>query len=363
MNLETPALIIEEGQVRRNIAKMAGIAAACGVALRPHAKTHKLPEIARLQIGAGSKGITTAKLAEAEIMAEQGIDDIFIAYPIVTEAKLERLATLSRRINVIAGVDSLEGATAMNETALRRGVPLQVRLEVDLGFGRTGVPYDHALELAAAIAKLEGLQFRGIYTFRGFFMNGAPTLELEAAGLEEGRLMVELAERMRAAGLEVRDVSVGSTPTAEYAARVPGVTEVRPGTYVYYDRMQAVLGSCTLDECAAAVRVTVVSRPEPGRLVVDGGSKTFATDVGPGAPPLHLIGYGHILEEPDAVLERVSEEHGMVRVPEASPLRVGDVLHIIPNHICSTVNLHSRVYLQDGGQMRELPVAARGAIT
>ena len=207
------------------------------------------------------------------------------------------------------------------------------------------------------------LDLTGIYTYRGAVLGGSKTLELEKAGLEEGQLMVSLADMLRQRGIRVDDVSVGSTPTAEYVAKVDGVTEIRPGTYVFYDRMQARLGACSLDECAAVVVCTVVSRPTRDLAVIDGGSKTFATDVDPGAEPLNLEGYGHVVGYPDAVLERLTEEHGMLSVDEDCDLEVGDTLQIIPNHICSTVNLHDQVYLvgEDGG-VEETRVAARGKV-
>ena len=163
--------------------------------------------------------------------------------------------------------------------------------------------------------------------------------------------------------MRIEDVSVGSTPTAEYVAKVDGVTEIRPGTYVFSDRMQARLGACSLDECAAVMVCTVVSRPAQDLVIIDGGSKTFATDVGPGAEPLNLEGYGHVVGYSDAVLERVTEEHGMLSVDEGCDLEVGDTLQLIPNHICSTVNLHDQVYLVgEGGTVKETKVAARGRV-
>ncbi|MDF2716957.1 MAG: putative amino acid aldolase or racemase [Paenibacillus sp.] len=168
---------------------------------------------------------------------------------------------------------------------------------------------------------------------------------------------------MRASGIPVEDVSVGSTPTSAYAMAVPGVTEVRPGTYVFMDRMQARFGVCQLEDCAGAVRVTVVSRPAPDLAVIDGGSKTFATDVQPNTDPLQLQGFGHIMELEDAVLERLSEEHGMLRLgPASQGVAVGDILHIVPNHICSTVNLHNQVYFLRDGKYEPHTVAGRGKL-
>jgi D-serine deaminase-like pyridoxal phosphate-dependent protein len=241
---------------------------------------------------------------------------------------------------------------------------LEVRLEVDTGLRRTGVPLDGAAELAAEITPLENLRLSGIYTYRGAVLeDGVPTLDLKQAGLEEGELMVSLADRLRERGIEVEDVSLGSTPTAEYAAEVEGVTEIRPGTYVFYDRMQARLKACSLEECAAAVVATVVSRPSEDLAIIDGGSKTFATDVPPGTRPLNLEGFGHVVGHPDAVLERLTEEHGMLRVRREHDLEVGDTLRIIPNHICSTVNLHNEVFFTDeSGAGERVEVSARGKL-
>lgn len=366
ISLETPCLIIDTDILARNIAIMSDqVEQHRSVKLRPHAKTHKLPSVAQLQIDAGAVGITVAKVSEAEVMAAHGIRNIFIAYPLVTVSKIERAIRISEQIELIVGVDSLAGAQLMEQTAAKLGHTLQVRLEIDTGLRRTGVPYEAAAALAAEIAGMPHLQLTGIYTFRGALLAGKPTLDVAAAGLEEGQLMVQLAERLRAAGIAIADVSVGSTPTALYAAAVEGVTEVRPGTYVYQDRMQAQLGVCELEDCAGSVLVTVVSRPSADLAIVDGGSKTFATDVQPGMHPLQLRGFGHIHGLEDALLVRMTEEHGMVELgplAQAADLKVGDQLRIIPNHICSTVNLHNHVVMQRGDTFERVPVLARGML-
>jgi D-serine deaminase-like pyridoxal phosphate-dependent protein len=363
--LETPHLLIDGSKMNRNIEKMAGIARERGVKLRPHVKTHKIPSIARRQLESGAAGITVAKVSEAEVMAEAGIRDIFIAYPLVTESKIRRAIRLSREgVRLVVGVDSLEGGRRLSRVAALEDHELEVRLEVDTGLRRTGVSFDGAVRLAAGIVSLENLRLSGIYTYRGAVLeDGVPTLDLKRAGLEEGKLMVSLAEQMRDRGIEVEDVSLGSTPTAGYAGEVEGVTEIRPGTYVFYDRMQARLGACSLEECAASVVVTVVSRPSEDLAIIDGGSKTFATDVPPGREPLNLEGFGHVVGYADAVLERLTEEHGMLRVRSAHDPEVGDTLRVIPNHVCSTVNLHNEVRVVDEtGAIERVKVAARGKL-
>jgi D-serine deaminase-like pyridoxal phosphate-dependent protein len=348
--------------MKKNIEKMAAIAARNGVALRPHVKTHKIPTLAWAQVEAGAAGITVAKVSEAEVMADAGLEDIFIAYPLVTASKIRRAVELRRKLkNLIVGVDSLEGARRLSAAA--QDDVLEVRLEVDTGLRRTGVAYDEAVELALEIDTFDNLDLSGIYTYRGAVFGGEPTLDRKNAGLEEGDLMVSLAGRMREQGISIRDVSLGSTPTAEYAAEVEGVTEIRPGTYVFYDRMQARMGACSLGDCAAEMVATVVSRPTGDLAVIDGGSKTFATDVQPGGKPLNLVGFGEVVGHPGAILERLTEEHGMISVRGESGIRVGDTLRIIPNHVCSTVNLHDALYLTgEDGTMEEVPVAARGKV-
>ncbi|NHN31437.1 alanine racemase [Paenibacillus agricola] len=362
---ETPCIIIDKAIMERNIRNMAEVARNNQVQLRPHAKTHKLPWVAHQQLQAGAVGITVAKVSEAEVMVEHGVTNIFIAYPLVTKDKIERAIRLSKQITLIAAVDSLEGAERMNEAAGRSGHKLQVRLEIDTGLRRTGVLYDQAPELATRIHSLEHLHLTGIYTFRGAIYKQKPTLDLQIAGEDEGQIMADLAERLRASGIPILDVSVGSTPTGMYAAAVKGVTEIRPGTYVYQDRMQAQLGVCSLDDCAGSVWVTVVSRPSADLAVIDGGSKTFATDVQPNTQPLMLQGFGHIEGLDDAVLERLSEEHGMLRLGPSSQHvnpQIGSRLRIIPNHICSTVNLHNKVFFTNGTEFEEMAVLGRGML-
>lgn len=362
-SLDTPSIIVDQAVMERNIVNMGKYALEHGVNLRPHIKTHKIPYIAKLQLAAGAMGITVAKVSEAEVMAQHGIDDIFIAYPIVTRLKADKVCKLAKAgKRMIVGVDSAAGAQVLSAAAQELGIVLEVRLEIDTGFQRTGILFEEAMGLAKEISGMKHLKLQGIYTFRGFSMNGKPTTDLERAGLDEGSLMVGLANELRSHGMDIVDVSAGSTPSGAHVAKVKGVTEIRPGTYVFNDRMQVKLGVCSWEDCAASVRVGVVSRPAPDRMIIDGGSKTFATDVLPGISPLDLVGYGHFIEAPHAVLERLSEEHGMVRIDPSDTFRVGDIVHVVPNHICPTINLHNRIWLQDGDRLESLEVAARGMV-
>ncbi len=364
MILDTPCVLVDVDRLEKNIHTMAELAAHNRVALRPHGKTHKSVKIAHMQLAAGAKGITVAKVSEAEVMARSGIKDIFIAYPIVGEEKLRRLLLLNRQCRLIVGVDSLHGALGMAKAARQARQQLTVQLEVDIGFARTGAAREDAIRLALDIGRIEGLQLNGIFAFKSLTLAGKPTSDRKAAGLEEGRLMVDLAEKIRSAGMPLQDVSVGSTPTAAYAATVPGITEIRPGTYVFNDMATVASGSCTLEDCAARVCVTVVSRSKD-RLVIDGGSKTFSTDSQPGIPPLNLEGFGKIISDDRLLLQRFTEEHGMIALCEgAKPHEVGDQLLIIPNHICTTVNMHNSLTLVKDSRIQEvIPVDARGCVT
>lgn len=360
--MDTPYIRIRRDVMERNIKHMAETASELGVKLRPHVKTHKSPEIARLQLKAGASGITVAKLGEAEVMAEHGITDIFMAYPMAVPGKMDRAIRLSRSIHLSLGIDSLETAAELSRRAEEAGVLMTVRLEIDTGLKRTGVAIAEAGRLAYAISRLPGLSLNGIFTYRGSFYQGKAALEYGAAGQEEGHLMASLAYELRSQGIAIEHVSAGSTPTASSAGAVRGVTEIRPGTYVFNDSMQLRLGVCSREDCAAEVVVSVIHAAQDGRVVVDGGSKALATDVQPGQPPLLLKGFGTVIGYPDAVLERMNEEHGIIRMNPSHTLKPGDTLHIIPNHICSTINLYDEVYVTGEGDVQCWPVRARGRL-
>lgn len=361
--IETPSVVVNMEKVHANLKRMKEHVESAGCTLRPHIKTHKIPELSWLQLKYGACGITCAKISEAEVMADAGIDNIFIAYPLVGDFRIRRAINLSRRIKLILGVDSLEIATPLSQAAQAAGVELEVRLEIDTGLRRTGIPYNSAVETAKSIASMPGLKIGGIYTFRGLTFNNEPTTDNKAAGHQEGEMLVALAERLRASGIDIRDVSGGSTPTGKYVAEVKGVTEVRPGTYIFQDYMQFTEGACTLEECAAFVLATVVSTPSEEYAVIDGGSKTFGTDFQLGREPYFYKGYGHVYDNPDLVLSRVNEEHGIITSHSGrTGLKVGQRVLIVPVHICSTVNLHNHVWLVENEKLRKVRVEARGML-
>jgi D-serine deaminase-like pyridoxal phosphate-dependent protein len=277
-DIQTPAVLVDMDVLESNVRRMAETARRHAVRLRPHAKTHKTAEIARLQVAAGAAGLCLAKTSEAEAFARNGFDDIFLAYPVLGLGKAHRLMALADRARLSVGVDSLEGARSLAAPfhAARRS--LDVLLEIDVGFARTGVTPAQALELAERVAELPGLRLRGIFGFAGHAYASTAADALAEAGRAEGACLAEVAASLREAGLPIEEVSVGSTPTAPHAMAVSGVTECRPGVYVFNDASQLALGACTAEQCALSVLATVVSVPAAGRAVLDAGSKCLSSD-------------------------------------------------------------------------------------
>jgi D-serine deaminase-like pyridoxal phosphate-dependent protein len=356
--LPTPAVIVDLDVLERNIARMAEACRRAGVRLRPHAKTHKCVAIARRQLGAGAAGLSVAKVSEAEVFAEGGCRDVFIAYPAVGEDKGRRLLSLAERARIAVGADSAEGAATLAGVFRSAGRTLDVLLEIDVGLGRTGVRPEQALDLARALAAHPGLRLRGVFTHAGHVYGTAGSEERAGVGQREGEDMVAVAERLRAAELAVEEVSVGSTPTVARSRTVRGVTEVRPGNYVFHDASQVNLGSCTLDDCALTVLATVVSVPEAGRAVLDAGSKTLSKD--PLAPSGG--GFGWIVGAKSR-LQALTEEHGVVDVAPGERFRIGERVRILPNHCCVVANLHDELVGLRGAEVVErLRVDARGRV-
>lgn len=357
-SLSTPAVVVDLDVLERNIARMAARAREAGVRLRPHAKTHKCPEIGRMQRAAGAWGLSLAKVGEAEVFVDAGFDDVFLAYPIVGEDKGRRLLALSDRARLAVGVDSLAGARTLAEPFRAAGRTLEVLLKVDVGYGRVGVLPEQALELARAVAELDGLRLRGAFTHAGHGYLAQSPAGVEDVARLEGERLVETAERLREAGLAVDEVSVGSTPTAARAMRAAGVTECRPGNYVFHDASQVALGTCGIEDCALTIVATVVSVPAPDRAVLDAGSKTLSSD------PLRPTagGHGQILGRASR-LEKLSEEHGVVAVAAGETFRVGERVRVLPNHACVVANLHERLIGVSGERVETiLEVAARGRV-
>ncbi|MEQ1954297.1 D-TA family PLP-dependent enzyme [Mesorhizobium sp. CN2-181] len=348
-DLDTPAIVIDRKIVEENLKRAQAHADRQGKKLRPHIKTHKLPQFARRQLELGAIGITCQKIGEAEVMADAGIGDIFIPYNIIGKPKLERLKALHERITLSVTADSATTVDGYGATFTDAGRPLTVLIECDTGGGRCGVQSAaDAVALAKRIASHPGLRFGGLMTY--------PPRQ-KVSGVDSW--LHDALKLFEAEGIRVERVSVGNSPDFFGPTRVDAATELRPGTYIYSDRMQVTYGHGTLENCALTVLATVVSRPTADRAILDTGSKSLAADLSPSP------GHGHIVEYPDAVITMLNEEHGIVDLSRcAMKPAIGDKVRVIPNHVCVVSNLFDVVHVAEDGQVIEqLPVAARGKLS
>jgi D-serine deaminase-like pyridoxal phosphate-dependent protein len=357
-DLETPCLLIEETRMGENLRSMQELANRNGVKLRPHVKSHKSISLAQRQMATGAIGVAVAKLSEAEVMVAGGIRDIQIANQIVGDARIARLVELNRQARVSCAIDCVENARQLSEAFISNGSRLSVLIEVDSGLNRAGVRGIDALEaLYRAALAMPGLAVLGILTHAGHVYGADSIDEVERIGVHEGGAMAEFASTLRKVGLAVETVSVGSTPTARFAAVQVGVTELRVGNYIFNDRIQIGLGCATRENCALTVLATITSHSGT-QAVIDAGSKAFTSDTGAHGN-VRVAGYG---ETPDGVhqVTRLSEEHGIV--PDLNQkLALGRRIRVIPNHACPVLNLFDRAYIVDGEQVREeVRIDARG---
>jgi D-serine deaminase-like pyridoxal phosphate-dependent protein len=367
-DLPTPQVLIDHRRVRRNIDRAQALADAAGVALRPHAKTHKSPIVARWQMDRGAVGVCCAKLGEAEAFVDAGITSIRLPYP-VNPFNAARVVALIERAAISIIVDHLDVARGWSEAMVRAGRTLDVLVKVDVGFHRCGIdPAARPIEFIRAVAAMKGLRLRGLLSHAGHGYHAASEDELRAIAEQEAATLQSIKAQSAAAGIALDEISVGATPTLRYSLRQPGLTELRPGNYVYFDRTQVALGAAALDDCALTVLATVVSAHE-GRIILDCGSKTLTNDQARGIA--RAAGFGAVLAgdgeartiDEALTVERLSEEHATVRVTGGTALRPGDRVRVVPNHACVVSNLVDVVRLVEGDEVVEsIPVAARGRI-
>jgi D-serine deaminase-like pyridoxal phosphate-dependent protein len=368
-DLPTPTVLVEQSRIERNVDRMQAAADLHNVRLRPHAKTHKSIDFARMQIGRGAAGIACAKLGEADVFAGAGIEDIRLPYPLNPVNAPRVLALLDRtRLSFI--VDHLDVARGWSEAMTAEGREVDVLVKVDVGFHRCGIDpaAGGAAEFVGVVSRLPGLRLRGLLSHAGHAYGATSPADAEQIAVKEARTMRELAGRVRASGIAVDEISVGATPTARFSVEQPGITELRPGNYIYFDRTQVALGAASWDDCALTVLARVVTRPAADRIILDCGSKTLTSDLARGQG--NTAGYGAVClalddTNPDEslLIERLSEEHATVRVVGASALEPGDLVRVIPNHSCVVSNLVDTVWLVDGDAVvDEIDVSARGRI-
>ncbi len=358
--LDTPALLIDLDRMQNNLRRVADYCSQHDLRLRPHTKTHKNPAIGRMQLDLGAVGLTVAKTTEAEVMLASGTPDLLIAYPIVGEPKLRRLVEVAKKTNVTVALDSVEAARGLSQAADRAGLTVGVLAEADVGLHRCGLDPGPALvALAREIDGMPGLRLEGVQFYPGHFWanteNGPGFLDdLRAT-------VVRIRDDFQKAGLPLRVMSGGSSPTLYYSHTIDGLNEVRPGTYVFNDRMQVAAGVCTWDDCAVSILTTVVSTPHAKHAVVDGGSKTFTSD---GLPGPDAGTFGRVIEAPEARFHKMNEEHGYLDLEGVSrDLKIGERVRIIPNHVCVAVNMHETVYGVRGESVEEVwKVEGRGKL-
>ncbi len=332
-DLETPALLLHLDVVERNLGRMAERARKLGVVLRPHAKTHKCVELGRRQLAHGATGLTVATLAEAEAFAAAGIGDLTWAFPI-DATHIAHARRIARRATLRVVTDDLATARVL------AGSGLHVWLKVDCGYHRAGVDPEspYAMEVARELARADGLVFDGILSHSGHAYKTTNTAEAAQVAEAERLVMVRFAQRLRIAGITVPGISVGSTPAMAAVQDLTGVSEARPGNYIFYDRTMVLIGCCDDDDVGVTVLATVVShQPGAAQFVVDAGALALSKDTG----PAHLDpSFGAVRGHPDLTIASLSQEHGVVRGPVDAldgKFPVGERIEIVPNHSCLTV--------------------------
>jgi D-serine deaminase-like pyridoxal phosphate-dependent protein len=348
-DLDTPAVTIQLDVMDANIRRVQAHLDRLGIGNRPHIKTHKVPDIGRMQLAAGAIGITCQKIGEVEVFADAGVaPDVLLTYNVLGQAKTERLMAVARRVSRLTVVlDNETVARGLAQAGQRHGQDVPFLIECDTGFGRNGVQTpEAALDLARVAMKLPRLDFQGLMTF--------PNRDPGTREFFERALAL-----FKQAGIPVPIVSGGGTPALATVEKFPMLTEHRAGTCVYNDAMVVELArTVSWDDCAMRVRATVVSRPTDSRAILDAGTKVLTSDL------YGMKGYGHVLEYPEAVINALSEEHGTVDLsacPERP--RVGDVVHVVPNHCCVVSNMVDEVYGVRGEHVEVVwPVAARGKV-
>jgi D-serine deaminase-like pyridoxal phosphate-dependent protein len=354
-DLPTPVLVVDAAVLRRNLAEMAAHTTALGVALRPHWKTTKSAEVARLQLAAGAVGHTVATVAELTALARDVSPSVFLAYPPVGSFRVAAVIEASRTAEVIVGADSLDAVRELSDAATAAGIVIPIRLDIDSGLHRTGMAPEAAVAMARAIATDPGLRLEGVWTHEGHVQAaGADPDERRRRGVHAGETLVAAAEAIRADGHEVTTVSVGSTPGVRSAPTVRGVTEARPGTYALGDENQVAIGTITPEQVAVSVHSRVVSTQPAEWAIIDAGIKAMSSD-----GTMHGDGrIGTVVSAGAGVVSTGHEEHGFLR--GADDPRVGDIVRIRPNHACGAVNMHRRIVVVEDDVVTGLwPVLAR----
>jgi D-serine deaminase-like pyridoxal phosphate-dependent protein len=361
--LDTPSLLLDINKLERNIKETATFAHDNQIQLRPHIKTHKSVQIAKLQLASGAVGITTAKIGEAEVMAAAGIKDILIAFPISSEQKIARLIPLLEKgVQLKVAVDQLEQLRFLQKGIEGSPFILEVWIKVNSGLNRCGVePGQEAVKLAKEIIVCSHLKLGGIITHAGHSYAATSLEQIEEIGKKEALAVVESAQACEQEGIPIPIRSVGSTPTYQISGLVKGITEVRPGNAVFFDNIQIGLGTTTIDHCAVTLLASVVGKYKD-RIIFDTGSKSLCLDKGAHGHST-VQGYGCIINHPEISIERLSEEHGVGIFTKEPIFKINDKVQIIPNHACTVVNQFDHYVVHQNGIVIDVwKVDARGRV-
>lgn len=355
----TPAVVVELNILEKNIDNMIRNNAGYNISHRPHIKTHRSSELAKLQLSHGAKGVTCAKLGEAEVMCTAGIDDILIAYPIIGTDKCARYADLHARCRSLRGiVNSAEGAEGLSNAAVKRHKRFEVLLELDGGTGRGGLtPGEPALRFYESIRHLNGIEVVGLLYYPGAIYAEHTDEGIERVARKERDDLMSTKELLNNSGASIRILSGGNTVSSKVPHCLAGITEVRAGNYIFNDCAQLNFSRITENDCALRIVSTVICRPNDHTVIIDAGTKTFSSD----AFPSSLSNYGRIIDYPGLTLYSLNEEHGFIKCEGTMPLKIGDKVAIIPNHACVIPNLVDEIYgLRFGTLERMIKIDARG---
>lgn len=355
--LSTPAIIVDLDIVESNIDRMKASLDRYHMQHRPHVKTHKSVYFAKKQLEAGAVGITVAKLSEAEAFYREGVSDIFVAYSLVGDDKLQRFAALHRKAHMMTTVDSREVAEGLDGIGVATGKKVPVMIEIDGGAHRGGRQQgEDAVAFAKYVSGLSGLQLVGVMAYVGQIYDCRSHDEMIASVHNESSLLRSVADAFRQSSISLHIISAGSTPASHFMEHLEGITEIRAGNYLFNDVSGLETGLVQVSDCALRVLTTVIATPLPGRATIDSGTKTLSSD-----RAHHSDGFGYVVGRPDIRILALNEEHGMLSFDQNAPLRIGERIEVIPNHSCVLSNLSGILYAVRQGQVVEqIPVEARG---